>query len=230
MEQEKIQYCGEPSWPRGSVLVLRPPGLEFRIPCLERSLISLVSGQLVPRTSRKQTTCAMVRAVSSCTRRLAPLQRTTRTVHPVTSKVIASTPLAWPLALWLHIGPETRLWFLGCDWPASIWIDLGVWLESYSPIGRLSLGIPQRISSNRQYKQVRLVMRTTLVFLKRCFNHLVWHKMLLSCNLKKVEMKLYYNYIYYHSQAYDFIWFVAAHSSNVLPFCVINKNNNNING
>ena len=29
------QYCGEPSWPRGSVLGLRPPGLEFRILCLD---------------------------------------------------------------------------------------------------------------------------------------------------------------------------------------------------
>ena len=67
----------------------------------------------------------------------------------------------------------------------------------------LSLGIPRRISSNCQYKQVRLVMRSTLVFFKRCFNHLVWHKMLLSYNLNKVEMKLYYKYIYYHSQAYD---------------------------
>ena len=28
------QYCGEPPWPRGNVLDLRPPGLEFRIPCL----------------------------------------------------------------------------------------------------------------------------------------------------------------------------------------------------
>ena len=27
------QYCGEPPWPRGSVLGLRPPGLEFRILC-----------------------------------------------------------------------------------------------------------------------------------------------------------------------------------------------------
>ena len=25
----KIRYCGEPPWPRGSVLGLRPPGLEF---------------------------------------------------------------------------------------------------------------------------------------------------------------------------------------------------------
>ena len=29
------QYCGEPQGPRGSVLGLRPPGLEFRILCLE---------------------------------------------------------------------------------------------------------------------------------------------------------------------------------------------------
>ena len=27
------QYCGEPPWPRGSVLGLRPPGLEFWILC-----------------------------------------------------------------------------------------------------------------------------------------------------------------------------------------------------
>ena len=31
------QYCGEPSWPRGSVLGLRPPGLEFQVLCLEDS-------------------------------------------------------------------------------------------------------------------------------------------------------------------------------------------------
>ena len=37
------QYCGEPPWPRGSVLGLRPPGLEFRILCLEDSVISLSS-------------------------------------------------------------------------------------------------------------------------------------------------------------------------------------------
>ena len=36
----KIQYCGEPPWPRGSVLGLRPPGLEFQILCLEGSVIS----------------------------------------------------------------------------------------------------------------------------------------------------------------------------------------------
>ena len=37
------QYCGEPSCPRGSVLGLRPPGLEFRILCLEDSVISIIS-------------------------------------------------------------------------------------------------------------------------------------------------------------------------------------------
>ena len=37
------QYCGEPLWPRGSVLGLRPPGLEFRILCLEDSVISIIS-------------------------------------------------------------------------------------------------------------------------------------------------------------------------------------------
>ena len=34
----KIQYSGEPQWPRGSVLGLRPPGLKFRIMCLEGSV------------------------------------------------------------------------------------------------------------------------------------------------------------------------------------------------
>ena len=37
------QYCGEPPWPRGSVLGLRPPGLEFQILCLEDSVISIIS-------------------------------------------------------------------------------------------------------------------------------------------------------------------------------------------
>ena len=37
------QYCGEPPWPRGSVLGLRPPRLEFRILCLEDSVISIIS-------------------------------------------------------------------------------------------------------------------------------------------------------------------------------------------
>ena len=39
----KIQYCGEPPWPRGSVLGLRPPGLEFQILCLEGSVISFIA-------------------------------------------------------------------------------------------------------------------------------------------------------------------------------------------
>ena len=37
------QYCGEPPWPRGSVLGLRPPVLEFLILCLEDSVISIIS-------------------------------------------------------------------------------------------------------------------------------------------------------------------------------------------
>ena len=37
------QYCGEPPCPRDSVLDLRPPGLEFRILCLEDSVISIIS-------------------------------------------------------------------------------------------------------------------------------------------------------------------------------------------
>ena len=37
------QYCGKPPWPRGSMLGLRPPGLEFRILCLEDSVISIIS-------------------------------------------------------------------------------------------------------------------------------------------------------------------------------------------
>ena len=37
------QYCVEPPWPRGSVLGLRPPGLEFRILCLEDSVILIIS-------------------------------------------------------------------------------------------------------------------------------------------------------------------------------------------
>ena len=39
----KIDYCGEPPWPRSGVLGLRPPGLEFRILCLEGSVISFIS-------------------------------------------------------------------------------------------------------------------------------------------------------------------------------------------
>ena len=41
--QCESQYCGEPPWPRGSVLGLRPPELEFRILCLEDSVISIIS-------------------------------------------------------------------------------------------------------------------------------------------------------------------------------------------
>ena len=37
-----IQYCGEPPWPRGTVLDLKPPALEFRIMCLEGSIISMI--------------------------------------------------------------------------------------------------------------------------------------------------------------------------------------------
>ena len=37
------QYCGEPPWPKGSVLGLRPPGLEFWMLCLEDSVISIIS-------------------------------------------------------------------------------------------------------------------------------------------------------------------------------------------
>ena len=37
------QHCGEPPWPRGSVLGLRPLGLEFRVLCLEDSVISIIS-------------------------------------------------------------------------------------------------------------------------------------------------------------------------------------------
>ena len=39
----KSQYCGKPPWPKGSVLGLRPPGLEFRVLCLENSVISFIS-------------------------------------------------------------------------------------------------------------------------------------------------------------------------------------------
>ena len=37
-----IQCCEEPPLPRGRVLGLRPPGLEFRILCLEGSVISFI--------------------------------------------------------------------------------------------------------------------------------------------------------------------------------------------
>ena len=40
----KNKYCGEPPWPRGSVLGFRPPGLVFQSLCLESSVISPSSG------------------------------------------------------------------------------------------------------------------------------------------------------------------------------------------
>ena len=39
----KNKHCGEPPWPRGSVIGLRPSGLEFWILCLEGSVISFIS-------------------------------------------------------------------------------------------------------------------------------------------------------------------------------------------
>ena len=39
----KIQYCWEPPWPRGSMLGPTLPGFEFRILCLEDSVISFIS-------------------------------------------------------------------------------------------------------------------------------------------------------------------------------------------
>ena len=39
----KLEYCGEPRWPRGSVLGLRPPGFKFWILCLEGIVISHIS-------------------------------------------------------------------------------------------------------------------------------------------------------------------------------------------
>ena len=44
----KIKYCGEHPWPRGSLLGLRPPGLEFRILCREVSVISSISPSCFP--------------------------------------------------------------------------------------------------------------------------------------------------------------------------------------
>ena len=38
-----LRYCGEPPRPSGIVLGLRPPGPEFRILCLEGSVISFIS-------------------------------------------------------------------------------------------------------------------------------------------------------------------------------------------
>ena len=39
----KIQYCGDSLWPGDSVLGIRPPGLEFRVLCLQGSVISFIS-------------------------------------------------------------------------------------------------------------------------------------------------------------------------------------------
>ena len=39
----KIQYCGQPPWPRGGVLRLKPQGLDFRIPCMEGSVTLFIS-------------------------------------------------------------------------------------------------------------------------------------------------------------------------------------------
>ena len=44
----KTQYCGEPTWPRGSVLGLGPPGPEFRILCLAQFCLYVVKGGLKP--------------------------------------------------------------------------------------------------------------------------------------------------------------------------------------
>ena len=46
IQVSKIQYCGVPPWPTGSVLGLRPPGLEFQVLCLEGSVISFISPSL----------------------------------------------------------------------------------------------------------------------------------------------------------------------------------------
>ena len=43
----KIKYCGEPLWPRGSVLSLRPQGIKVRFMCLEGSVISSISPSAV---------------------------------------------------------------------------------------------------------------------------------------------------------------------------------------
>ena len=38
----EIEYCGEPPCSRGSVIGLKPPGIKFRIMCLEGSVISFI--------------------------------------------------------------------------------------------------------------------------------------------------------------------------------------------
>ena len=47
----ETQYCGEPPWPRGSVLGLRPPGLEFRIMCLRWSKARFISFHFLLQTN-----------------------------------------------------------------------------------------------------------------------------------------------------------------------------------
>ena len=47
----KIQYCAEPPGSRGTMFGLRPPGLKFRILCLEGSVISPSSGVLLAQFS-----------------------------------------------------------------------------------------------------------------------------------------------------------------------------------
>ena len=54
----ETQYCGKPPWPRGSVLGLRPPGLEFRILCLEYSVIPFISPSLGGSPGPVQPICA----------------------------------------------------------------------------------------------------------------------------------------------------------------------------
>ena len=45
----KIKQSEKPPWLRGSVLDLRPPGLEFRIMCLNGSVISFIVAIAAPR-------------------------------------------------------------------------------------------------------------------------------------------------------------------------------------
>ena len=47
----QTQYCGKPPWPRGSVLGLRPPGLECRIMCLKCHRIHLTILRRFSRSS-----------------------------------------------------------------------------------------------------------------------------------------------------------------------------------
>ena len=65
------QSCGEPPRPRGSVVGLIPPGLEFRIVCLEGSVISLISPSSGGFPCSIQPICAQkwpkARFISFCT-------------------------------------------------------------------------------------------------------------------------------------------------------------------